>query len=101
MPQGKLYVKLPKSSAWIDTYQRYGLSLEESALSKLMTPAPSKEFVENKSDLQHGKRVNRNTDNTKKDERNVVQFPADELVSVEPLSEFLIQFARDPEEPEK
>lgn len=37
----------------------------------------------------------------KKDERNVVQFPADELVSVEPLAEFLIQFARDPEEPEK
>ena len=37
----------------------------------------------------------------KKDERNVVQFPADELVNVEPLAEFLIQFARDPEEPEK
>lgn len=37
----------------------------------------------------------------KKDERNVVQFPADELVSVEPLAEFLIQFARDPEEPER
>lgn len=71
MPQGKLYVKLPSSSTWIDTYERYGLSLEENALSKLMTPAPSKEFVENKSDLQHGKRVNRNTSSTKKDERNV------------------------------
>lgn len=37
----------------------------------------------------------------KKDERNVIQFPADELVNVEPLAEFMIQFARDPEEPEK
>lgn len=56
---------------WVDAYTRYGVTLDEKALSLLMTPAPSKEIVENKSDLQDGKRVYRDADDVKKDERNV------------------------------
>ena len=41
----------------IDAFSRYGINLEDGALSTLMTPVPMKEFVENKSRLRHGKTV--------------------------------------------
>ena len=41
----------------IDAFERYGINLEDGALSTLMTPPPMKEFVENSSRLQHGKRM--------------------------------------------
>ena len=73
MPRGELYIRIPKTGYddWKDAYMIYGVSLDETAISKLMTPAPNKEAVENESDLQHGKRVVRNTDETKKAERNI------------------------------
>ena len=40
-----------------DAFERYGINLEDGALSTLMTPPPLKEFVESKSRLQHGKKV--------------------------------------------
>lgn len=40
-----------------DAYTRYGINLEDGALSMLMTPPPSKGYVENESRLEHGKRV--------------------------------------------
>lgn len=40
-----------------DAYIEWGISMDDTALSTLMTPAPKKEFVENKSRLEHGKRV--------------------------------------------
>lgn len=43
--------------------------MDETSLSALMTPAPNKDFPENKSRLEHGKRVT--TSNPKKDERNL------------------------------
>lgn len=70
MAASTLYFRV-NGGNWIDAYTRYGISLEETSLSKLMTPAPNKAPVENKSDLQHGKRVVRNTSGVKKDERNV------------------------------
>lgn len=51
MPQGELYIN------GVDAYTEYGMSLESSALSALMTPPPNKELIENKSRLEHGKRV--------------------------------------------
>lgn len=57
--------------SWVNAYETYGITLEETSLSKLMTPAPNKEVVENKSDLQHGKRVDRSDAGVKKDERNL------------------------------
>lgn len=40
-----------------DAYTTYGLNLEDGALSALMTPAPTKEFIETKSRLSSGKKV--------------------------------------------
>ena len=71
MPRNTLWFKLPRDIGWKDMFTQYGISLEETSLSKLMTPAPNKEIVENKSDIQDGKRVDRDTDDVRKDERNV------------------------------
>lgn len=40
-----------------DAFTRYGVNLEDGALSTLMTPAPMKDFVEGKSRARHGKSV--------------------------------------------
>lgn len=45
---------------WIngkDAYKTWGVSLEDGAISTLMTPSSLKDFVENESRLEHGKRV--------------------------------------------
>ena len=52
-----------------DAYNTWGISMDDTALSALMTPAPSKAFIENKSRLEHGKRVI--TSSPKKDERSL------------------------------
>lgn len=51
MPQGELYIN------GLDAYTEYGLSMESSGLSALMAPPPNKEYIENKSRQEHGKRV--------------------------------------------
>lgn len=40
-----------------DAYTSWGISMDEDALAALMTPPPMKDFVENKSRLQHGKLI--------------------------------------------
>lgn len=40
-----------------DAFERYGINLEDGALSTLMTPAPMKEFIEVKSRVRHGKNI--------------------------------------------
>lgn len=40
-----------------DAFTRYGVNLEDGALSALMTPPPLKELIETKSRLIHGKKV--------------------------------------------
>lgn len=40
-----------------DAYIEWGISMDDTSLSSLMTPVPSKAFVENESRLEHGKRV--------------------------------------------
>lgn len=60
-----------------DAYTTWGMSLTTTSLSTLMTPAPNKELIENKSRLEHGKRVI--TSNPKVDERTItlqLQFTA-------------------------
>lgn len=52
-----------------DSYTTWGISMDTSSLSSLMTPPPMKEFIENKSRLEHGKRVV--TSNPKIDERSL------------------------------
>lgn len=41
----------------VDAFERYGINLEDGALSALMTPPPMKEFIESRSRLKHGKTV--------------------------------------------
>lgn len=64
MPKGELYINNK------DAYTTWGISMDTSSLSALMTPPPMKEFVENKSRLENGKRIIVN--NPKIDERNLV-----------------------------
>ncbi|WP_298072229.1 hypothetical protein [uncultured Bacteroides sp.] len=52
-----------------DAYDTWGISMADTSLSALMTPAPNKEYIENKSRLEHGKRVI--TENVKVDERSL------------------------------
>lgn len=52
-----------------DAYTTWGISMDTSSLSSLMTPAPNKEFIENSSRLEHGKRVI--SSNPKVDARDV------------------------------
>ena len=66
----ELFIKLPADEEWKDAFLEYGIVMEETSLSNLMTPAPSKEVVENESDLEDGKRVTRDVDDVRKDERN-------------------------------
>lgn len=40
-----------------DAYVTWGISMTNTSLSALMTPPPLKEFIENSSRLEHGKRV--------------------------------------------
>lgn len=49
MPQEELFINGK------DAYTTWGISMDDTALSALMTPAPNKEFIENKSRMEHGK----------------------------------------------
>ena len=51
-----------------DAYTTWGISMNDTALSALMTPAQNKAFIENKSRLEHGKRIIANEPRV--DERN-------------------------------
>lgn len=63
MPVGELFINGK------DAYNTWGVSMDETSISALMTPAPNKELIENKSRLEHGKRVL--ISSPKKDERNL------------------------------
>lgn len=51
MPKGELIINKK------DAYTTWGVSMNDTALSALMTPAPLKALVENTNRMQHGKRV--------------------------------------------
>lgn len=51
MPKGQLTINKK------DAYTEWGLSMDPSALSALMTPAPVKALIENDSRLEHGKEM--------------------------------------------
>lgn len=51
MPKGQLTINKK------DAYEEWGISMDSSALSTLMTPAPIKSLIENDSRLEHGKEM--------------------------------------------
>ena len=63
MPKGELFIN------GVDAYEEYGISMQASGLSALMTPPPLKDMIENKNRQEHGKRVV--TTNPKIDEREL------------------------------
>lgn len=54
-----------------DAYLTWGVILSESAVNALRTPAPMKANVENKSRLEHGKRVIYGSATARVDERDL------------------------------
>lgn len=54
-----------------DAYTEWGISMDTSSLSALMTPASNKDLPENKSRLEHGKRVIIDASVVKVDERQL------------------------------
>nr|DAG98139.1 MAG TPA: tail protein [Herelleviridae sp.] len=52
-----------------DAYLQWGISMDDTSLSELMTPPANKAFIENESRLQHGKQVL--VANQKLDQRNL------------------------------
>lgn len=56
MPKGELYIK-DLGGNWTDAYTEWGLSMSDTGLSSLMTPAPNKEYITDESRLEHGKRI--------------------------------------------
>ena len=85
------YVRAGVTQVWVDAFDRYGISLDETGVSKLMTPAPNKEIVENKSDLEDGKRVVRDSSDVRKDERN---FNLILNITAPNQDEFIARYAR-------
>lgn len=64
MLKGQLYIND------MDAYTTWGIFLEETALSALMTPAPNKEFISNKYRSKDGKTVIKH--NPRLDEREIM-----------------------------
>ena len=78
--QGELFIKLQENitpvngaleDGWVDAYLQWGVSFTDVSLSTLMTPAPNKAAIENKSRAQDGKRIVLGKQYVKKDERDV------------------------------
>lgn len=68
MKNAKVYI----NSTTQTTQQRWGVFFTEASITKLMTPAPKKKYITNKSALSHGKQVLTNGGNAPKtDERDV------------------------------
>lgn len=54
-----------------DAYAEWGVSMDTASLSALMTPAGNKDLPENKSRLEHGKRVITDASIVRVDERQI------------------------------
>lgn len=54
-----------------DAYTTWGIVFDSSAISSLMTPAGMKDYIENSSRSEHGKRVITNANLAKVDSRSV------------------------------
>ena len=52
-----LEIRPKDSSTWIDVHNRYGMSLSDGSLSRLMTPAPNKEPIKNANAVTDGSSV--------------------------------------------
>ena len=73
----------------MDAYASWGIFMDDTALSTLMTPAPNKEFISNKYRAKDGKRIIKH--NPRLDEREItVSF----CMSAKSESVFLANYAK-------
>lgn len=83
-------VKAYINSSSRDTKQRWGMVLAETSVTALMTPAPLKSYITNKSALSNGKQVLTDSGNVPKvDERDVQLVFA---IHAHTLAKFLMQY---------
>ena len=82
-----------------DAHDEWGLIFGETSLSALLTPAPVKGYIENKSALIHGKQVLSGEENPPKiDERDLQLVFA---IKAKNLTEFLTKYSNFVKELEK
>ncbi len=80
-------VKAYINSTEQDTKQRWGVTLAETSVTALMTPAPTKDYITSTSRLEHGKRTY--AGNTKLAERDVQLVFA---IQAPTLAQFLMRY---------
>jgi len=61
MAHGVLYIRTSANGEWLDAYDTWGLSLSETGISRLMTPAPHKNPVSNSNVISHGRAIMQGT----------------------------------------
>lgn len=90
MPKGQLYIRTSKDGQFVDAYDVYGMSLDQSALSTLMTPVANKEYIKNSSRLEDGSRVVKPS-MPKKEERT---FTITFNITAKDENEFMSRYAK-------
>ena len=65
------YIKPIGASGWTNVKTAWGMALEDGSISKLLTPAGTKAFVYNDSELENGKRLIRSAERAKLRDRDV------------------------------
>ena len=51
------YYTQSNSGSWVDAHKEWGVSIDSTGLSALMTPAPLKDMITNSVAIENGKRV--------------------------------------------
>ena len=83
-------VKVYINSTNKTTLERWGIRLTETSVTNLMTPAPKKAYITNKSALSHGKQVLNNSSNAPKTDERDVQLIFG--IHAKTLAQFLMQY---------
>lgn len=83
-------VKTYINSSTQTTEQRWGVTLAETSLTALMTPAPLKSYITNESALSHGKQVLTDSGNIPKVDARDVQLVF--AIRASSLAKFLTQY---------
>ncbi|MBR4886821.1 MAG: hypothetical protein IKU16_06040 [Muribaculaceae bacterium] len=83
-------VKVYINSTTQTTEQRWGVKFTETSVTALMTPAPKKKYITNKSALSHGKQVLSGGANTPRTDERDVQLTFS--LRATSLARFLMQY---------
>jgi hypothetical protein len=83
-------VKVYINSTTETTEQRWGVRFAETSITALMTPAPKKKYISNKSALSHGKQVLTDGGNIPKTDERDVQLTFS--LKATSLAKFIMQY---------